>query len=65
MNESPETNDDRRIRGLLAESGTGETPELLEGLRLLRSFRAIPPPEPTGELAGLLTTPPAGPHPTR
>lgn len=62
MNESPETDDDRSIRGLLAESGTRESPELLEGLRVLRSFRALPPPEPTGELAALLAKPAAQPR---
>lgn len=55
MNESPETDDDLSIRRLLAESGTGESPALLEGLRLLRSFRALPAPAPTGELAAMLT----------
>lgn len=62
MNESPDTDDDRSIRRLLEESGTGESPELLEGLRLLRSFRALPAPAPTGDLAAMLTEPPAQPR---
>lgn len=53
MNELPEPDDDGSIRHLLVESGTGESPELLEGLRRLRSFRAAPAPDPTGELAAL------------
>lgn len=56
MNESPETGGDPKVHRLLAESNIEESPELLEGLRLLRSFCALPAPEPTGELATLLKT---------
>ena len=62
MNKSPETDDDGSIRRLLIESGTAESPELLEGLRLLRSFRALPAPAPTGKLAAMLAEPPAQPR---
>ncbi|WP_461169849.1 hypothetical protein [Arthrobacter sp. Z1-15] len=61
MNELPEPDNDLGIRHLLAESGTGESPELLEGLRRLRSFRSAPAPKPTGELAALLAETPAPP----
>ena len=54
MNELPE-HDDVMIRRLLKESGVDESPELLEGLRRLRSFTATPAPVPTGELAELLS----------
>lgn len=62
MNESPETNEDVNIRRLLAESEIEESPELLDGLRRLRFFRAAPAPEPTGELAALLTEPAVPPR---
>jgi hypothetical protein len=62
MNKSPETDDDGSIRRLLIESGTAESPELLEGLRQLRSFRALPAPAPTGKLAAMLAEPPAQPR---
>ncbi|MCC3266301.1 hypothetical protein MUG94_00880 [Arthrobacter gengyunqii] len=54
MNELPE-HDDVMIRRLLKESGVDESPELLEGLRRLRSFTATPAPVPVGELAELLS----------
>ena len=53
MNESPDQ-DDAVIRRLLKESEIDETPELLEGLRQLRSFTGSPAVVPTGELAVLL-----------
>ncbi|MET4060673.1 hypothetical protein ABIB35_002224 [Arthrobacter sp. UYP6] len=53
MNESPDQ-DDAVIRRLLKESEIDETPELLEGLRQLRSFTGSPAVVPTGELAALL-----------
>ena len=54
MNKLPEP-DDAMIRRLLNESGVDESPELLEGLRRLRSFTGAPAPVPTGELAELLS----------
>lgn len=57
MDKLPETPDDPNIRRLLAESAVEESPELLEGLRRLRSFRGSSAPEPTGELAALLQEP--------
>ncbi|MDN3481299.1 hypothetical protein QMA10_05095 [Arthrobacter sp. APC 3897] len=56
MNELPER-DDAVIRRLLEESGVDETPELLDGLRKLRSFTGTAAPVPTGELAELLSEP--------
>lgn len=54
MNELPER-DDAMIRRLLKESGVDESPELLDGLRKLRSFSGAAAPAPTGELAELLS----------
>lgn len=54
MNELPER-DDAMIRRLLKESGIDESPELLDGLRKLRSFTGAAAPAPTGELAELLS----------
>ncbi|MBP3035845.1 hypothetical protein J2M53_06190 [Arthrobacter sp. zg-ZUI100] len=52
--ESENEADDLAVRRLLSQSEVEESPELLEGLRRLRSFRAAPAPEPSGRLAALL-----------
>ena len=52
--ESENELDDLAVRRLLSQSEVEESPELLEGLRRLRSFRAAPAPEPSGRLAALL-----------
>lgn len=54
MSEHLDEQDRLYVRGLLAESGVGETPELVEELLALRSESRAPAAEPVGELAALL-----------
>ncbi|MCC9205524.1 hypothetical protein [Arthrobacter sp. zg-Y769] len=54
MSEHLDEQDRLYVRGLLAESGVEETPELVEELLALRSESRAPAPEPVGELAALL-----------
>ncbi|MCC3301103.1 hypothetical protein [Arthrobacter sp. zg-Y895] len=53
MNEHPEAQDTLHVRGLLAEAGVEESPELVEQLLALRMQSRVPAPEPDGELAAL------------
>ena len=53
MSEHPDAQDKLYIRGLLAEAGVAETPELVEHLHALRRQSRAPAPEPDGELAAL------------
>lgn len=54
MNEHPDAQDRLQVRGLLAETGIDESPELLAGLLALRAEGRGSAPEPTGKLAALL-----------
>ncbi|MCC9174225.1 hypothetical protein [Arthrobacter sp. zg-Y179] len=53
MNQHPEAQDRLYVRGLLAEAGVEESPELVERLFALRLQSRVPAPEPDGELAAL------------
>lgn len=54
MNEHPDAQDRLHVRGLLAETGVEESPELMEALLALRGQARAEAPEPTGKLAALL-----------
>ncbi len=54
MNEHPDAQDKLHVRGLLAETGVEESPELMEALLALRGQARAEAPEPTGKLAALL-----------
>ena len=54
MNEHPDAQDKLHVRGLLAETGVAESPELMEALLALRGQARAEAPEPSGRLAALL-----------
>ena len=54
MNEHPDAQDKLHVRGLLAETGVEESPELMEALLALRGQARAEAPEPSGKLAALL-----------
>ncbi|MCQ1986431.1 hypothetical protein [Arthrobacter sp. zg-Y844] len=65
MNEHPEAQDTLHVRGLLAESGVAESPDLVEQLLALRMQSRVPAPEPDGELAALFAGTPVPLRPRR
>ncbi|WP_146359306.1 hypothetical protein [Arthrobacter yangruifuii] len=65
MSEHPDAQDRLYVRGLLAEAGIEETPELVEALLALCCESRTPAPEPEGKLAALLSGAPVPLRPRR